>query len=113
MDLGSKYATFIVFGFDILILMCRWALQATLDTSSALAYLHDNNIMHGDVYAHNMLADASGKTVLCDYGASFFYPDDQQQLWEAVEVRTCLADDSSLLSPALTAHTLSPFVIER
>jgi serine/threonine protein kinase len=26
-------------------------------------------ICHGDVYAHNVMADEQGQTVLCDYGA--------------------------------------------
>lgn len=68
-------------------MICRWAVNAATDTARALAYLHANCIAHGDVYAHNMLADADGHTVLCDYGAAFFYPPDEQTLWEAVEVR--------------------------
>ena len=38
--------------------------------ASALAELHRLAICHGDVYAHNVLANASGNAVLCDYGES-------------------------------------------
>jgi serine/threonine protein kinase len=55
-------------------------------TTAALDYLHSHGIAHGDVYAHNMLAAKDGTTVLCDYGASFFYPIEQRALWEPVEV---------------------------
>lgn len=60
------------------LLRCRWpadlqlalsyVLHAATDVASALAYLHRNGICHGDVYAHNVLADAAGHAVLCDYG---------------------------------------------
>ena len=65
---------------------CRWVLTAVADVASALAYLHANGVAHGDVYAHNMLAAPNGSTVLCDYGAAFFYPPEQRPLWEPVEV---------------------------
>lgn len=61
------------------LLRCRWAaglelepqyvLRAASDVASALAYLHAHSICHGDVYAHNVLADETGRAVLCDYGA--------------------------------------------
>ena len=62
------------------LLRCRWeaglrlelayVLRAASDVASALAYLHAHSICHGDVYAHNVLADATGRAVLCDYGAA-------------------------------------------
>jgi serine/threonine protein kinase len=30
--------------------------------------MHSKGICHGDVYAHNVLADSEGNAVLCDYG---------------------------------------------
>jgi len=61
------------------LLRCRWGkgrtlaapfvLRAATDVASALAYLHARRICHGDVYAHNVLADEDGAAVLCDYGA--------------------------------------------
>lgn len=62
--------------------------MAAYDTASALEYLHRNSIAHGDVYAHNMLAAESGEVTLCDYGASFFYDQEQRAVWEAMEVRS-------------------------
>ena len=60
------------------LLRCRWpadlelalsfVLHAATDVASALTYLHRAGICHGDVYAHNVLTDASGRAVLCDYG---------------------------------------------
>ncbi|KAK9862504.1 hypothetical protein WJX84_009525 [Apatococcus fuscideae] len=78
------------------LLRCRWAsdcsfqlnylLRVAHSTASALEYLHSLGICHGDVYAHNILPDAEGNAVLCDYGASFFY-DKGPVPWEAQEVR--------------------------
>lgn len=62
-------------------------LKAALDVAVALNYMHKNHLAHGDVYAHNMLADPDGNTVLCDYGAAFFYPPEQREDWEPLEVR--------------------------
>jgi serine/threonine protein kinase len=64
----------------------RWSVRVAKSTAAALEYLHSHGIAHGDVYAHNMLAAKDGTTVLCDYGASFFYSAAQRPLWEAVEV---------------------------
>lgn len=60
------------------LLRCRWAedcsfqlsylLRVAHSTASALQYLHSLSICHGDVYAHNILPDADGNAVLCDYG---------------------------------------------
>ena len=61
------------------LLRCRWApgtimpprtgLLAALGVARALSHLHSLGICHGDVYAHNVLADDKGHAVLCDYGA--------------------------------------------
>lgn len=60
------------------LLRCRWmegqtfstqfVLRVAMSLASALAYLHGNNICHGDVYGHNVLADKDGNCVLCDFG---------------------------------------------
>ena len=60
------------------LLRCRWTSEQTFSAAfvlhvaksvaNALAYLHGHNICHGDVYAHNVLADKEGHSVLCDYG---------------------------------------------
>jgi hypothetical protein len=66
------------------LLRCRWApdaafelpfvLRAAAGVASALEHMHARGFAHGDVYAHNVLADEEGNAVLCDYGASFQYP---------------------------------------
>lgn len=43
------------------------------DIGSALQHLHAKGIMHGDVYAHNILSTQRGKSVLADLGASSLY----------------------------------------
>lgn len=56
-----------------------------------MSYLHEKAICHGDLYAHNVLVDGeTGAAVLCDFGASFFYPTDRQHdcsMLEGTEVR--------------------------
>jgi len=43
---------------------------------SAVAHLHQRGILHGDLYAHNLLVDPNGYCLLSDFGAaSFFEPD--------------------------------------
>lgn len=79
------------------LLRCRWrpgicfrpryVLRVAGSVARALRYMHAHGICHGDVYAHNVLADDDGNAVLCDYGASFFYNRDTSPPWEAVEVR--------------------------
>lgn len=51
-------------------------LQIANDTASAISHLHHRGILHGDLYAHNLLVDPKGRTLLSDFGAaSFFDPD--------------------------------------
>lgn len=52
------------------------ALRIALGAASAVAHLHQRGILHGDLYAHNLLVDAQGNCLLSDFGAaSFFEPD--------------------------------------
>lgn len=48
----------------------QWVLAVASKVSAALSYMHSKGICHGDVYAHNILANADGNAVLCDYGES-------------------------------------------
>lgn len=41
--------------------------------ASAGAHLHERGIMHGDLYAHNILIDDNGGVLLVDYGAASIY----------------------------------------
>lgn len=39
------------------------------DVASALQYLHNSSVCHGDVYAHNVLVDEGAtRATLCDFG---------------------------------------------
>ena len=41
---------------------------------AALAHLHGRGLLHGDLYAHNILVDAAGHALLGDFGAASFLP---------------------------------------
>lgn len=41
--------------------------------ASLMAQLHANGVMHGDLYAHNILTDENGNTLFGDFGAASFY----------------------------------------
>ncbi len=72
-------------------------LKITQGIASAAAHLHDRGISHGDLYAHNILVNRSGKPVLSDFGAASLYePGSELGLkLEQLEVRAfgCLLED--------------------
>jgi hypothetical protein len=49
------------------------ALQLAHGMASAAAHLHRQGILHGDFYAHNILATATGEALLGDFGAASFF----------------------------------------
>ncbi|PKL98576.1 MAG: protein kinase [Gammaproteobacteria bacterium HGW-Gammaproteobacteria-9] len=52
------------------------ALRIARGAASAVAHLHQRGILHGDLYAHNLLVNAQGNCLLSDFGAaSFFEPE--------------------------------------
>lgn len=64
------------------------------DILSALVHLHAKNIMHGDLYAHNILIHPkSNHAFLTDFGAATFYNGNEE--YEKIEVRAfgCLIED--------------------
>lgn len=48
-------------------------LKIAASIASLACQLHDRGIMHGDLYAHNILVDDQGNTLLGDFGAASFY----------------------------------------
>ncbi|PWK75991.1 leucine rich repeat (LRR) protein [Mucilaginibacter oryzae] len=73
-------------------------LKIAATIASVTAHLHRNGIMHSDLYAHNILTDHNGNTLLSDFGAASFYDQDDRQIslaLERLEVRAygCLLDD--------------------
>ena len=73
-------------------------LRLTIGIASAAAHLHAKGIMHGDLYAHNILVDETGHSLLGDFGAASFYDKSDVvigQALERLEVRAfgCLLED--------------------
>lgn len=64
------------------------AVSMALKVAMAAEHLHALGIMHGDLYAHNMLWDGRGECLLGDFGAASFISDvHQAHALERIEVR--------------------------
>ena len=66
------------------------------DVISATVHLHERGINHGDLYAHNILVDKSGHSLLGDFGAATLYDHALYgRSFEQLEVRAfgCLLED--------------------
>lgn len=73
-------------------------LQIAQGIAAAATHLHARGILHGDLYAHNILANSTGEALLGDFGAASFYPagDRTADEWlERLEVRAfgCLLEE--------------------
>jgi hypothetical protein len=60
-------------------------LQIAQGIAAAAAHLHARGILHGDLYAHNILVDAAGTSLLGDFGAASFYPNQSPAIAQALE----------------------------
>jgi hypothetical protein len=74
------------------------ALSMARGIASAAEQLHGRGIMHGDLYAHNILWNGRGDCLLGDFGAASFVPhEDQHQALalQRIEVRAyaCLLEE--------------------
>jgi hypothetical protein len=72
--------------------------RITIGIASAAAHLHTQGIMHGDLYAHNILVNESGHPLLGDFGAASSYDLSDKiagAALERLEVRAfgCLLED--------------------
>jgi hypothetical protein len=74
------------------------ALRIVLGSAAAAQHLHAQGIMHGDLYAHNILHCPQGRALLGDFGAASVFARDDQVLTNAlqrIEVRAfgCLLEE--------------------
>jgi len=74
------------------------ALNIARGIASAARHLHDQGIMHGDLYGHNILHGVEGSALLGDFGAASFYAMDDAVFSSALqrlEVRAwgCLLEE--------------------
>ena len=84
------------------------ALRMALGIAGAAAHLHAQGIMHGDLYAHNILYAEAGEALLGDFGAAcFFDPADlgSAQALQRLEVLAfaCLLEELLAHCPAAAA----------
>lgn len=77
-------------------------LKIAIGIASAAVQLHAKGIMHGDLYAHNVLVDNSGNALMGDFGAASFYEVHglQAKKIQQIECRAfgCLLEDLLLHS---------------
>lgn len=80
------------------------ALQIAREIASAVAQLHTRGVMHGDLYAHNILwSRAHGRALLSDFGAATLLPEQNTPrafALQALEVRAfgCLLEELAEVS---------------
>jgi len=76
-------------------------LEVAQGIASAAAHLHARGLMHGDLYAHNILINDNNHCYLGDFGAASFYEPHRKE-FERIEVRAfgCLLDDMLSLYPS-------------
>ncbi|MFS2156888.1 leucine-rich repeat-containing protein kinase family protein [Pseudomonas sp. Pseusp122] len=64
------------------------ALRIATGIASATAHLHSHGMIHGDLYAHNVLWSPQGDGLLGDFGAAAFHPrTEQAAMLERIETR--------------------------
>jgi hypothetical protein len=76
----------------------KTAFSIALGIAAAARHLHAQGIMHGDLYAHNILNTADGNALLGDFGAACFFDANDAELATALqrlEVRAfgCLLEE--------------------
>lgn len=76
-------------------------LEVAKGIASAAAHLHARGLMHGDLYAHNILINDDNHCYLGDFGAASFYEPHRKE-FEKIEVRAfgCLLADMLSLCPS-------------
>ncbi|MBC6989431.1 protein kinase [Hymenobacter sp. BT491] len=87
----DEYAAGTAFGLEA-------ALRIAQGIAAAAQHLHARGILHGDLYAHNILTTNAGEALLGDFGAACFFEPDQPAVAHALqrlEVRAfaCLLEE--------------------
>jgi serine/threonine protein kinase len=72
-------------------LTTQQAVHIAMHIASVAAHLHQNGIMHGDLYAHNILINKEGHPLLTDFGAAVIYNKKDANLSHALESLEVLA----------------------
>ena len=88
-------------------------LRILSDVASAAEHLHQRGVNHGDLYAHNILIDKEGHSLLGDFGAATCYDRSMDgERFERLEVRAfgCLMEE--LLSRCVTGDNMEREKIE-
>jgi len=82
------------------ILSTKTILEVAKAIASAAAHLHARGVMHGDLYAHNILINDDDQCYLGDFGAASFYEPHRKE-FEKIEVRAfgCLLEDMLSVCP--------------
>jgi len=62
----SLHSTGHLTGYDLVVSIDTWLYQ----TAQGLAYLHQEDIVHGDLHEGNILVDDNGNVLLTDFGLS-------------------------------------------
>ncbi len=100
----------------------EFILEILKNIASAMSHLHQRGITHGDLYAHNILANHQGDCVLGDFGAASRYdPTSHQREFLDIRAFGCLMEDLINHSVAeiplglkvLRDYCLTPIIIER
>jgi hypothetical protein len=80
---------------DTEILSTEIGIKILNGVATAVNHLHEKGIMHGDLYAHNILFNLEGNAYLGDFGAASFYDKEQFPNCEKLDVRAfgCLMED--------------------
>ncbi|XP_024387223.1 serine/threonine-protein kinase GRIK1 isoform X2 [Physcomitrium patens] len=53
------------------------------DVVAGLSYLHNHNIIHGDIKPENCLRSVDGSVKICDFGCSRTFEGDNDELWRS------------------------------
>ncbi|WP_246564013.1 leucine-rich repeat-containing protein kinase family protein [Leptothoe spongobia] len=60
-------------------------LEIAQGIASVVAHLHTRGIMHGDLYAHNILVNNQGRSILGDFGAASIYDLGDRETGESLQ----------------------------